>query len=794
MLKSPAAFRRSVLLLLSAAAAVGFLWLRMTRAPSTAGQIRSGEKSNATRLKPSVPHAPVVVADSPALSDPVTPAALFSYVSVADATELDAALPAPAEEIHHVRLNRAQLTGKRSPFWQPRGEGRIAIPLPRGGVLTVVIEDSEMLGPDRFVSRGTLDGRAGSRALFAWHAGFLHAEIEDRVLGKFALRVATEEVSQFYRIAPELLLPCGGERRPPRRAAGAGSTTTNSPVTPPVAAAENSQRAEIHVMMLYTQAVLTTLKGAAREAALQSAFDLAIAKANDAFAASLITARVKLVKIAQTNYDENASGAALVQDDALTALYKEDDGQMDEIHALRDAAGADVVCLALNRSDFASTGLSFLLDEQENLDNSRFAFSILWYPNVTGTNLVPHELGHLFGCAHDREHALSGGGAFSFSYGYRFTGADGQQYRDIMSYPPGIELNFFSTPKLTAPAPANRPLGVAVGFAGESDTAATIERTAFATASYRLQTQTPAGAGTLINVATRAFVGAEDRALIGGFVVRGPGPKEILIRAAGPGLAGFGVSGALADPMMRIFSGTTQLADNDNWSTPTAPDRAGVLEISAATARAGAFPFAAGSADAAVLISLPPGAYSAIVEGVRGTTGAGLVEAYETGAGATKIVNLSTRAFVGRDNRELTGGFVVQGAPGSTKRILIRVLGPTLAREPFNLPATLYDPEMDLRNAAGDLLLHNDDWSEEAIGGASPANDFNPRIKLYGEKQIFATGFAPPNRREPCMLVDLPPGNYTVTVRPFLLLSPDPAVAQPERSGVGLLEVYEISP
>jgi hypothetical protein len=201
-----------------------------------------------------------------------------------------------------------------------------------------------------------------------------------------------------------------------------------------------------------------------------------------------------------------------------------------------------------------------------------------------------------------------------------------------------------------------------------------------------------------------------------------------------------------------------------------------------------------GSADAAVLVTLPPGDYTAIVEGARGTTGAGLVEAYETGAGPAKIINLATRAFVGRGGREMVGGFFVQGAAGSTKRILIRVLGPTLGRAPFNLTNPLADPEMDLRNAAGDLLLHSDDWSTKAVGGASPANDFNPLVELYGEMQIFATGFAPPNRREPCVLVDLPPGNYTVTVRPFLLLSPDPAVAQPERPGVGVLEVYEISP
>jgi hypothetical protein len=104
------------------------------------------------------------------------------------------------------------------------------------------------------------------------------------------------------------------------------------------------------------------------------------------------------------------------------------------------------------------------------------------------------------------------------------------------------------------------------------------------------------------------------------------------------------------------------------------------------------------------------------------------------------------------------------------------------------------DPELELRNAAGELLLRSDDWSSGADGGAGPANDFKPLVQLYGEKQIFATGLAPSNRREPCVLVDLPPGSYTVVVRPFEERSSNPAQDQPARPGVGVVEVYEIDP
>lgn len=717
---------------------------------------------------------------------------LFSWAQPAEAAALTAALPAPSREVRYVRVNRELLAGKTSPFWQPPGVGRVTLPWPDGSARAVVIAGSEMLGADRFTSVGELEGRPGSRVTFAWNEGFLHAEIADPELGRFALRVATAEYLQFYRVDPALVPPCEGERVPPR-AASSSSGPEGPGAAAAAAGAENPQRADIHLMMVHTQAVLPTLQGAARTAALQSAFDLAVAKVNDVLAASQVTARVRLVKVVETLYDEDASLASRVQDDALTALFGTVDGKMDEIHALRDAAGADVVCLALQRRDSISSGLSFLLSDQADPANSRYAFSVIQYSSMAATSVLPHELGHVLGCAHDRDNATSGPGTFSYSYGYRFVGADGRQYRDIMSYPPGVELGYFSNPRITAPAPAAAPLGIVAGKPGEADAAQTIERNAFATAAYRLQTQTAADLGTLVNVATRAYVGQGDQVLIGGFVVKGPVPKTILVRAAGPALAGLGVGGALRDPVLGVFAAGARVAENDNWSVPIGAAPASPALIAAAATSAGAFPFAAGSADAAVLVTLPAGAYTAVVEGAGQTSGNGLVEAYEVGAEATRIVNLATRAYAGRDGQELFGGFFVRGDPGVTKRILIRVLGPSLGRAPFNMTGVLDDPEMELRDARGEVLVVSDDWSSGATGGASPENDFRPLVRLYGERQIAATGLAPSNRREPCVLLDLPPGGYTVVVRPFELRDTDPARDQPAKPGVGIVEVYEIA-
>jgi hypothetical protein len=124
----------------------------------------------------------------------------------------------------------------------------------------------------------------------------------------------------------------------------------------------------------------------------------------------------------------------------------------------------------------------------------------------------------------------------------------------------------------------------------------------------------------VVNISARGDVGTGGNILIAGFVIRGTQPKTVLIRGVGPALAGFGLSGVLADPRLQLFSGTTQINENDNATDPA---------LATAATRVGAFALAAGSRDAAILVTLQPGAYTAQVSGVGGTTGIGLVEVYE---------------------------------------------------------------------------------------------------------------------------------------------------------------------
>ena len=125
----------------------------------------------------------------------------------------------------------------------------------------------------------------------------------------------------------------------------------------------------------------------------------------------------------------------------------------------------------------------------------------------------------------------------------------------------------------------------------------------------------------LVNLSARHWVGTDADVLIAGFVVAGAGSKQVLIRAVGPTLASFGVAGALGDPELEVLDGAGRvLGRSDNWDGTLAPT----------FARAGAFPLAAGSRDAAALVTLPAGStYTVKVSGVNNTSGEALVEVYE---------------------------------------------------------------------------------------------------------------------------------------------------------------------
>jgi len=142
-----------------------------------------------------------------------------------------------------------------------------------------------------------------------------------------------------------------------------------------------------------------------------------------------------------------------------------------------------------------------------------------------------------------------------------------------------------------------------------------------------LAVETAAAAPKLINISTRGQVGTGSAILDAGFVIGGATSKTVLIRASGPAIAAapFNVAGTLADPRIQLYSqgaSPTVIASNAGWS--------GNPQIAAAALSVGAFPWTnLSSNDSALLLTLPPGAYTAEVSGASGDTGVALVEIYD---------------------------------------------------------------------------------------------------------------------------------------------------------------------
>lgn len=243
----------------------------------------------------------------------------------------------------------------------------------------------------------------------------------------------------------------------------------------------------------------------------------------------------------------------------------------------------------------------------------------------------------------------------------------------------------------------------------------------------------------LVNIATRTAVGGNAGSPIPGFVLAGTGSRTMLVRAVGPTLGGFGVSGTLADPQLSLVSGGTPVASNDNWLAADAAVMSG----------SGAFALTSGSKDAALVSTLSPGAYTAPVSGVGNTAGVALLEVYDASASSSSyLVNASTRAFVGTGDSVLIPAFVIAG-PGSL-RLLIRAVGPTL--NSFGVTGTLADPTITLYRG-NTAIASNDNW-----GASANATDIAAAATAFG---AFAL---PNNSRDAALLVTLPAGSYSAVV------------------------------
>jgi hypothetical protein len=282
---------------------------------------------------------------------------------------------------------------------------------------------------------------------------------------------------------------------------------------------------------------------------------------------------------------------------------------------------------------------------------------------------------------------------------------------------------------------------------------------------------------------TRGAVLTGDNVMIAGFIISGESPKTMLIRARGPTLADLGVPDVMHDPFLRLYSGQTVIAQNDNWrDTQEQAIMTTGLDPCQPFQLGGAMPTDC-SRESAILATLNPGGYTGIVSGVAGETGVGLVEIYEVGNASSRLVNMSTRVRVGMQDDVMIGGFIIEGTVPKT--LLLRARGPSLAD--FGVSGTLPDPVLQLYSGQT-VIARNDDWQTvDALcsNGGSPCRPMN-QIQSIGLDpcQPYQSGGAAPTgcSRESAMLVTLNPGPYTMIVS-----------GSGGSAGVALLELFEVN-
>ena len=260
----------------------------------------------------------------------------------------------------------------------------------------------------------------------------------------------------------------------------------------------------------------------------------------------------------------------------------------------------------------------------------------------------------------------------------------------------------------------------------------------------------------LLNISTRGRVQADPNELIGGFIVTGANPKKIAVRALGPSLSTFGVTGFLPDPVLELHNSSGALiASNDDWQQAS---NSADIPISLQPQN---------NAESVILATLAPNtSYTAIVRGKDAAAGVALVEVYDLNPSDGAILgNISTRALVGAADNVMIGGLIVGNGTANGK-VLVRGIGPSLRQS--GISNALADPALELHDGNGALIASNDNWKTRPDGSSQ-------------QTEIEATTIPPTNDLESAILATLPAGNYTAII-----------AGKTATAGVALIEAYNL--
>ena len=253
-----------------------------------------------------------------------------------------------------------------------------------------------------------------------------------------------------------------------------------------------------------------------------------------------------------------------------------------------------------------------------------------------------------------------------------------------------------------------------------------------------------------LNISTRLRAQTGDNVIIAGFILTGDNPHQVLLRAIGPSLEQADIDDPLQDPVLELHAADgTRIAFNNSWRFS---QEAEIIATGLAPTD---------DREAAILATLAPGSYTAIIRGRRSTSGVAVAEVYDLGAtGMGELANISTRGFIDRGEDVMIAGFILAGGSGSSK-VIVRGIGPSLAAAGIAQP--LVDPTLELHDGNGIAIAFNDNWQDTQ------------------QAEIEATGLAPGDDREAAIVASLPPGAYTTVL-----------AGGAAGSGVGLVEIYQI--
>ena len=241
----------------------------------------------------------------------------------------------------------------------------------------------------------------------------------------------------------------------------------------------------------------------------------------------------------------------------------------------------------------------------------------------------------------------------------------------------------------------------------------------------------------LANISARSEIRQGDNVGIAGFIISAAAPKTVIVRGLGPSLRAGDqpLAGRLMNPVLRLHNADGQLLlRNDDHKR--APNAAEIAQTGLAPTH---------DREAAIMMDLPPGAYTTVLHGIDQTTGIALVEVFDLAPTKdSSLVNLSSRAFSSTGDNVLIGGVILRG--DNPRRLLFRAVGPQLTSQ--GVSDAVQDTLLDVHDRDGTKIASNDDWRQ-----APNASD------------IEATGVAPGDERESAILMSPHAGSYTCTAR-----------------------------